>query len=86
MKNLKIKIRTKSFWMSIISGVVLILQALGVKVDVPYLNEIVGSICSLLVLVGVFTAPLEAENKQTATTKTEDEQLDKVEQDEQNLT
>lgn len=58
MKKLKDKLRTKSFWLSIAAGVVLILQTLGIKVDAPYVNEIIETVCALLVLVGVFTAPL----------------------------
>ena len=51
------KIRTKSFWMSLAAGIVLVLQTLGVRVDVPYLNEILEAVCTLLMLLGVFTAP-----------------------------
>lgn len=57
MNALKNKLRTKSFWMSLAAGVILILQSLGVKINVPIVNEAMSSVCTVLMLLGIFTAP-----------------------------
>lgn len=51
------KLKTKSFWMSLAAAVILVLQSLGIKVDVPYVDTVMESICTLLLILGIFTAP-----------------------------
>lgn len=43
---------TKSI-MAILGSILLILQTVGIKVDILYVNELVSGICALLVLIGV---------------------------------
>lgn len=45
---------TKSI-MAIVGAVIIILQTAGVKVNVPYVNELATTICTLLVLLGVIS-------------------------------
>lgn len=47
------KYKSKKFWISLVGMVVLLLQLLGVKVDVPYVNEVVNSICAICIFVGL---------------------------------
>ena len=47
------KFKTKKFWLSFAGVIILMLQLFGVKVDAPYVNEIVDSICAVLILVGL---------------------------------
>lgn len=54
---MKEKIKTKSFWLSVVAAVVLVLQNVGLKIDVPYINQIVESLCALMIVLGIFTAP-----------------------------
>lgn len=54
---MKQKLKSKKFWISFTGIVVMLLQLFGVKVDVPYINEIVDSICAVCILVGLLDAP-----------------------------
>ena len=51
------KVKTTGFWISLTSAIVLVVQALanafGFKFDAKYVNEIVTSVCGVLVVVGV---------------------------------
>ena len=51
------KVKTTGFWISLASAIVLVVQALanafGFKCDAKYVNEIVTSVCGVLVVVGV---------------------------------
>lgn len=50
---MKDKLRSKRFWLSLCGTVIMLLQLFGVKIDVPYVNEIINSICAVLVLIGL---------------------------------
>jgi len=55
MKILK-KLKSSNFWISMISAVVLILQAVfNVEIKTEYLNQIIMSILGLLVMSGIVT-------------------------------
>ena len=55
MKFLK-KLKSSNFWVSMISAVVLILQAVfNVEIKTEYLNQIIMSILGLLVMSGIVT-------------------------------
>lgn len=47
------RIKTKKFWISLVGIVIMLLQLFGVKVDAPYVNEVVNSICAVLILIGL---------------------------------
>ncbi len=61
------KIKTTGFWISLTSAIVLVVQALanvfGFKFDSSYVNEIVTSVCGVLVVVGVLI-PSNNNNKE----------------------
>ena len=47
------KLKSKKFWLSLAGVTVMLLQLFGIKVDGPYVNEIVDSICAVLILIGL---------------------------------
>lgn len=51
--NWKRKFRNKGFWVSLAAAVVMVLQACGLKVDLPYVNEIVSAVLGVLVVLGI---------------------------------
>lgn len=55
--KLKEKIKNYGFWISLISSVILLVQAFGVKIDVPYINEIVTAILGVFVTLGIISDP-----------------------------
>lgn len=55
--NLKNKIRNYGFWMSIIGAAVMIMQALGLNINIPMINEALTSVCGLLVVLGIISNP-----------------------------
>lgn len=55
--RLKDKIKNKGFWVSLISAVLMILQAAGLKIDAPYVNEVAASVLGLLVILGIISDP-----------------------------
>lgn len=46
-----------NFWISIISAVLLILQALKLEFDIAYINEIATAVLGLLVVIGIVSDP-----------------------------
>lgn len=50
MKN---KIKTKSFWIGLAGAVIMLLQAFGLKINVPVINEVISSLCAIAILLGV---------------------------------
>lgn len=54
---MKEKFRNYGLWISIISAVLMILQAMGLKFDVPYVNEIITSVLGVLVTLGIISNP-----------------------------
>lgn len=60
--DLKIRLRNYAFWISVASFIVLILQTFGVDIDLGQYEEVVNSVLSLLVLLGIINNPT-TENK-----------------------
>lgn len=54
MKN---KFKNYGLWVSLISAVLMLLQAFGLKFDGPYVNEIVTGILGVLVACGIISNP-----------------------------
>ncbi len=56
---MKIKDRLKNagFWVSLISGVFLILGAFGVEVGDETVSAIINAVCSVLVMLGIVSDP-----------------------------
>jgi uncharacterized membrane protein len=57
MKAFLKKFKSYKVWVAIIGAVLLFIQALGVKVDVPVLKEALLAVCALLVTLGILTNP-----------------------------
>ncbi|MGI6701009.1 MAG: phage holin [Christensenellales bacterium] len=55
--NIKNKLRNYGFWLSVISAALMLIQAFGVKVDIPVLREALISVCGLLVMLGIISDP-----------------------------
>ena len=62
MKN---KLKSKGFWLSLSGAIIVLLQTLGVKFDVVYLNEVVSAVCSLLIVVGIMVDDVKIKDKTT---------------------
>ena len=68
--NWKNRLTNYNFWISIFSAVLLILQALKIKFDVAYVNEIFTAVLGLLVVIGIISDPTRTSVKsQDNTTK-----------------
>ena len=50
---MKEKLRSKSFWIGLVSAALVFLQAVGIKVDAPAVNEVVSSLLTVLVVLGI---------------------------------
>lgn len=53
--NLKSKVRNYGFWISIISAVLIIVQALGFNVNIPVIKEILVAVCGVFVALGIIS-------------------------------
>ena len=78
----KNRLTNYNFWISIVSAVLLILQAFHINFDIAYINEIATAVLGLLVVIGIINDPTKSLN---ATTKKDLEeqkevQTEKVEQ------
>lgn len=67
--NIKEKLKTYNFWVSLGSAVFLILQIAGQKfgfyVDEGLFHDLFTSLCSILVILGIITAPSTKNQKKT---------------------
>jgi uncharacterized membrane protein len=60
---MKEKLRDIKFWLTVLGGVVILLQAFGLKIDAPLFNEGLTAVGGGLILIGVLkkSANKEAE-------------------------
>ena len=68
--NWKNRLTNYNFWVSIVSAVLLVLQALKIKVDFIYVNEVSTAILGLLVVIGIINDPTKS-NKTSVKTSEE---------------
>ena len=54
---MKEKFRNYGLWIRLISAVLMILQSMGLKFDLPYINEVITSILGVLVALGIISNP-----------------------------
>lgn len=54
---MKEKFRNYGLWISLISAVLMILQSMGLKFDLPFINEVITSILGVLVALGIISNP-----------------------------
>ena len=71
----KNRLTNYNFWISIISAVLLILQAFKINFDIAYINEIATAVLGLLVVIGIISDPTRSvsspANEQTQTSAPE---------------
>lgn len=54
---MKSKLKNYGLWMAIISCIIMIVQTLGLNVDIPILKEALIGICGVLVTLGIISDP-----------------------------
>lgn len=73
------KLKTTGFWISLTGAVILVLQviggAFGFKINSELINNLVSSICGVLVIVGVLIPSKQENNKINFPTDSSDENL-----------
>jgi len=78
--NWKNRLTNYNFWISIISAVLLILQAFKINFDIACINEIVTAVLGLLVVIGIVSDPTKTATKVETKTETKSEpKAEKVE-------
>ena len=63
---MKEKLKTKSFWLTVVGAVIMLLQAFGLKINVPVVNEIITALCSVAIVMGIM---IDDTKKKEETTK-----------------
>lgn len=58
-RNFKSKAKNYGFWISLCSAILLVLGNFGIKLNVPYIEEVVSSVLGVFVLLGVISNPKE---------------------------
>jgi uncharacterized membrane protein len=66
------RLKTKSFWVGLAGAVMLILQAFGLKINAPVVNEVISSLCAIAILFGVM---VDDTKKSTLDTNVSDQTL-----------
>lgn len=51
------KLKSYGFWVSLTSAIMVFINTLGLKVDIPYLNQVTMAFLSILVVAGIITKP-----------------------------
>ena len=81
MSNLKSKMKTYSFWISLVSAVLIIIRILGEYfgwfINEKLVMDIVTGICGVLVLLGILSSPTKGE-------KTVENTIDQIKQEVEN--
>ena len=52
-KKMLEKIKSVKFWLSLSGAIVIVLQLFGLRISAPFVNEVVGAICSVFVILGI---------------------------------
>lgn len=68
--NWKNRLTNYNFWISIVSAVLLILQAFNIEFDVNYINEIITAVLGLLVVIGIINDPTKNGSKTSSSSTT----------------
>lgn len=62
--NWKNRLTNYNFWISIVSAILLILQAFKFEFDVLYINEVATAVLGLLVVIGIISDPTKAKQSE----------------------
>lgn len=86
MKTFKERIKTYSFWTGLSASVVLLINAIakcfGFSVDNSLVEDIIMSVCGVLVAVGFVCAPKSQKTDTTNTEKKKDELTEALDEEE----
>lgn len=47
------KLGSKKFWAALVALLVMLARLFGVKLNAPYVNEIIDSVCAVCILIGI---------------------------------
>lgn len=78
--NWKNKLTNYNFWISIVSAVLLILQAFDINFDIAYINEIVTAVLGLLVVIGIISNPNKTNSTDNSANSTVHETEEKADE------
>ena len=78
--NWKNKLTNYNFWISIVSAVLLILQAFDINFDIAYINEIVTAVLGLLVVIGIISNPNKTNSTDNSANSTVQEPEEKADE------
>ena len=81
---MKGKFRNYGLWISIISAILMLLQAMGLKFDLPYVNEIITSILGVLVTLGIISNPSDGSGYSDKSSMIEDSAVENTTEEEAN--
>lgn len=73
--NWKKRLTNYNFWISIVSAVLLILQAFDISFDIAYINEIVTAVLGLLVVIGIINDPAKTGKDINSNNQTSDNNI-----------
>ncbi len=73
--NWKKRLTNYNFWISIVSAVLLILQAFDISFDIAYINEIVTAVLGLLVVIGIINDPTKTGKDINSNNQTSDNNI-----------
>lgn len=76
MKN---KFKTKKFWVSLGGMLIMLLQLFGIKVDAPYVNEVINALCGVCVFIGLLSG--DEQKSQTETSEPQSDNSNSEEDD-----
>lgn len=85
-ESIKEKLKSYEFWVSVASAVMMLLQTISIKINIPYINEVTMAFLSLLTVTGILKkTPVKTktetveQNKSTDNTATDTSQPSKTE-------
>lgn len=85
--NWKNRLTNYNFWISIVSAVLLILQAFEFHFDIMYINEIATAVLGLLVVIGIINDPTKtSKNEKNSAQKTDENNQDNLVENENKST
>lgn len=54
---MKERFKNYGFWISLVSGIIMVMQAMGLRVNVPYVNEVITAVLGVFVVLGIINNP-----------------------------
>lgn len=77
--NIKEKMKSYSFWMSLTSAVILVIKLIGQKygfvIDDGFISDLVTSLCGVFVILGIIVLPTNKNSSETKINTTQEDGL-----------